>query len=41
MDGEIAVIRTSSGVMIGDDHHLLIRDEAQEAAPPEPAEAVA
>jgi uncharacterized protein (TIGR02677 family) len=40
-DGEIAIIRTSSGVMIGDDHHLLIRDEAQEAAPAEPVEAVA
>jgi len=29
LDGETAIIRTSGGVLIGDDHYLLIRDEIE------------
>jgi uncharacterized protein (TIGR02677 family) len=29
LDGETAVIRTTEGVLIGDDHYLLIRDEME------------
>jgi uncharacterized protein (TIGR02677 family) len=41
LDGVIAEIRTSSGVMFGDDHHLLIRSETEDPTPDEPAEAIA